>query len=141
MQYERNNSILPNVSGEFLKNLANEKTSISAQLRHDYQEKEWSNLTEGKFYFLFYLKSKFEKKPKILEKMLGILKVNHQLSDSVCVSAGAQSRLLNLLGLSEKDIPLELREQFGYSKKHSLILQAVRDTTLKYYRTGLRFKN
>jgi len=115
MQYERNNSILPNVSGEFLKNLANEKTSISAQLRHDYQEKEWSNLTE--------------------EKMLGILKVNHQLSDSVCVSAGAQSRLLNLLGLSEKDIPLELREQFGYSKKHSLILQAVRDTTLKYYRT------
>ena len=77
---------------------------------------------------------------KILEKMLGILKVNHQLSDSVCVSAGAQSRLLNLLGLSEKDIPLELREQFGYSKKHSLILQAVRDTTLKYYRTGLSFK-
>ena len=73
--------------------------------------------------------------------MLGILKVNHQLSDSVCVSAGAQSRLLNLLGLSEKDIPLELREQFGYSKKHSLILQAVRDTTLKYYRTGLSFKN
>ena len=59
MQYERNNSILPNVSGEFLKNLANEKTSISAQLRHDYQEKEWSNLTEGKFYFSFNLKPKF----------------------------------------------------------------------------------
>ena len=98
-----------------------------------------SGIAPGKKIYLIW--SQNLKKTKILEKMLGILKVNHQLSDSVCVSAGAQSRLLNLLGLSEKDIPLELREQFGYSKKHSLILQAVRDTTLKYYRTGLRFKN
>ena len=50
--------------------------------------------------------------------------------------AGAvKSRLVNLLGLSDKDIPLELREQFGYAKKHSIELEATRDTTKDYLST------
>ena len=42
------------------------------------------------------------------------------------------SRLANILGLSSRDIPLCLREQFGYAKKNSLIFEAQYDTTRNY---------
>ena len=42
------------------------------------------------------------------------------------------SRLANILGLSSRDIPLCLREQFGYAKKNSLIFEAQYDTTGNY---------
>jgi hypothetical protein len=54
--------------------------------------------------------------------MTGKMRIGHQLSQSTNLSLSIQSRLLNVLGLSDKDIPLSLREQFGYSKKHSVLL-------------------
>lgn len=53
MQYEKNNSILPNVSAEFAKLCANGKTAIVAQILHQYHEKEWSNISEGNFTNLY----------------------------------------------------------------------------------------
>ena len=44
----------------------------------------------------------------------------------------ASSRLANILGLSSRDIPLCLREQFGYAKKNSVIFEAQYDTTGNY---------
>ena len=65
------------------------------------------------------------------------MKVSQKVNDSTNVSLSAKSRLLNLMGLTEKDIPLSLREQFGYSKKNSIQLDAVHDTTHKtpFFRT------
>lgn len=115
MQYEKNNSILPNVAAEFNKTFEDNKTSFVTQIIHNYQEKEWSNVTE--------------------ENMTGKMRIGHQLSQSTNLSLSIQSRLLNVLGLSDKDIPLSLREQFGYSKKHSVLLDAVHNTTSQYSTT------
>lgn len=115
MQYEKNNSILPNVSAEFAKLCANGKTAIVAQILHQYHEKEWSNISE--------------------ENMTGEMKVSHQLSAATSLSVTGKSRLLNMMGLTDKDIPLSLREQFGYAKKHSVVIDAIHDTTKFYLST------
>ena len=63
------------------------------------------------------------------------MKVSQKINESTNVSLTAKSRLLNLMGLTDKDIPLSLREQFGYAKKHSIVLDAIHDTTNKYLAT------
>jgi len=115
MQYERATSVLPNVSASFQKMCHNQKTSITAAILHRYHEKDWSNVTE--------------------ENLTGELRVAHGVGEYWRMAGAVKSRLINLLGLSDKDIPLELREQFGYAKKHSIELEATRDTTKDYLST------
>ena len=45
------------------------------------------------------------------------------------MSANLSSRLINLLGLSNKPIPLSLREQFGYTQKNAFSIDTVYDGT------------
>lgn len=63
------------------------------------------------------------------------MKVSHQLSAATSLSVTGKSRLLNMMGLTDKDIPLSLREQFGYAKKHSVVIDAIHDTTKFYLST------
>ena len=70
-----------------------------------------------------------------LENLTGELRVAHGVGEYWRMAGAVKSRLVNLLGLSDKDIPLELREQFGYAKKHSIELEATRDTTKDYLST------
>ena len=45
-KYEKSRGVLPNIQADFLKTFLDQKTSLSAQLKHDYAEKEWSNVCE-----------------------------------------------------------------------------------------------
>ena len=54
------------------------------------------------------------------------------LTTVITLMFSVSSRLANILGLSSRDIPLCLREQFGYAKKNSLIFEAQYDTTGNY---------
>jgi len=111
-KYEKSRGVLPNIQADFLKTFLDQKTSLSAQLKHDYAEKEWSNVCE--------------------EQMVAASTLAYAFSPNFTLKSTVSSRLANILGLSSRDIPLCLREQFGYAKKNSLIFEAQYDTTGNY---------
>jgi len=109
-KYEKFRGFLPNIAATFNKQCLDGKTSFLAELKHDYVEREWSNVSE--------------------ENMTGQVSLRYQLSDDISVRLASSSRLVNMLGLSSAPVPLSLREQFGYAKKNALNLEAVYDGTL-----------
>ena len=125
-KYEKSRGVLPNIQADFLKTFLDQKTSLSAQLKHDYAEKEWSNVCEEQMVAASTLAYAFS--PNFTLKSTGLLFYKSLKINQFSVS----SRLANILGLSSRDIPLCLREQFGYAKKNSLIFEAQYDTTGNY---------
>ena len=125
-KYEKSRGVLPNIQADFLKTFLDQKTSLSAQLKHDYAEKEWSNVCEEQMVAASTLAYAFS--PNFTLKSTGLLFYKSLEINQFSVS----SRLANILGLSSRDIPLCLREQFGYAKKNSLIFEAQYDTTGNY---------
>ena len=45
-KYEKFRGFLPNIAATFAKQCLDGKTSFLAELKHDYVEKEWSNVSE-----------------------------------------------------------------------------------------------
>ena len=125
-KYEKSRGVLPNIQADFLKTFLDQKTSLSAQLKHDYAEKEWSNVCEEQMVAASTLAYAFS--PNFTLKSTGLFSYKSLKINQFSVS----SRLANILGLSSRDIPLCLREQFGYAKKNSLIFEAQYDTTGNY---------
>lgn len=115
-KYEKSRGVLPNIQADFLKTFLDQKTSLSAQLKHDYSEKEWSNVCE--------------------EQMVAASTLAYAFSPNFTLKSTVSSRLANILGLSARDIPLCLREQFGYAKRillfsrHNMILLETINTML-----------
>lgn len=111
-KYEKTRGVFPNLQADFEKKFLDQKTSFTAQLRHDYAEKDWSNVCE--------------------EQMVAMTSLKYAFTPDFTFKTTVSSRLANILGLSSSDIPLCLREQFGYAKKNSILMEANYDTTHNY---------
>merc|ERR1712212_308501 len=87
-RYQKSRGMLPNVTAEFVKKSLSGKTQFSTMLKHDYVEKEWSNVSE--------------------EQMLGKASLQYNLTKHFNIRATGSSRLVNMLGLSSKPAPFVL---------------------------------